>query len=252
MNKMNIISNSFNIQSESLPNVFWENYGDDSKLSSKDVHIWKIKISEHFNSLFKNYRFVLSEGEYKKAKKFYWEKDCKRYLTSRIILRKLLAKYLNKPAASLDFNSKDLKPCVVSELQLKYNLSYSGEYILIAIARCEIGVDIEESDPNFEIDSLLSACFAHNEICHIKNDMKQSNALFFLQWTRKEAILKFTGQGIIDDLSVVPSLDGSHTLDNKKLRIKENIKLSSFSLDHHCIASLVYPNYVDKKKFFVW
>lgn len=246
------ITHNYSLQSESLSNVFWEKPINTPKLNPNDVHIWKVKVSDHYNYLFKNYRFVLNEDEYKKAKKFYREHDCKKYITGRIVLRKLLAQYLNKPAASLEFKLKGRKPCVVSERGLKYNLSYSGQYILIAIAQCETGVDVEKLNQSFEVDSLLSAFFAPEEVNDIKTDAGKTNALFYLHWTRKEAILKFTGQGIIDDLTVVPSLDGSHILDNKKLRIEGNIKLSSFNLDHDCIASLVCPDYVVKKEFFEW
>src|SRR5690554_5791468 len=122
----------------------------DYVLTSTDVHVWSVKVPDHFNDLFKEYRSVLSNGEFNKAKAFHWEEDYRSYLTGRIVLRVLFSKYLRKPLRDIRFDAASGKPTISSQSQLKYNLSYAGKYILISISLGETGIDIENIKQNFD------------------------------------------------------------------------------------------------------
>lgn len=233
-------------------NISWKEDEGEYTLTTTNVHVWNIEVPEHFHSLFKEYRSILNHEEYYKAKTFHWEDDFKSYLTGRIVLRILLSKYLTKPISDIRFNHESGKPSIFSSIPLKYNLSYAGKYILISIGLCETGIDVENIKQNFDFKDLLSACFSKEEIDFIGKDQQKSRQEFFLQWTRKEALLKYTGQGIIDDLTSIPSLNGTHKIDSENLQIKTDINLLSFNLNHNCVGSLVYPNSISTVKYFEW
>ncbi len=243
---------SSKIHSALYPNVMWIKGNKDYILKTTDVHVWSIKVPDNFCDLFKEYRFVLNQEELYKAKAFYWEKDFRSYLTGRIVLRILLSKYLSQSINDIRFDQKSKKPGIISQTPLKYNLSYAGTHILISIGLCETGIDIENVKQNFDFQDLLAACFSKEEINFIDKNQESSRQEFFLQWTRKEALLKYTGQGIIDDLTSIPSLNGIHHSINEKLEIKMDTNLLSFHLNSDCVGSLAYPNTVSTVKYFEW
>lgn len=243
---------SSKIKSDYNPNITWNRDNGEYVLTSKDVHVWNIKVPDHFSDLFKGYRSILDREEFNKAKAFHWEEDFKSYLTGRIVLRILFSKYLAKPLCDIRFNLENGKPSIFSKTQLKYNLSYASKYILISISLCETGIDIENIKQNFDFKDILSACFSKEEIDFINNDQKISRQNFFLHWTRKEALLKYTGQGIIDDLTVIPTLNGIHNICSEKLSVNTNTNLLSFNLNCNCVGSLAYPDSISSIKYFEW
>lgn len=219
---------------------------------AETVHVWKVKVPEHFCSLFKEHRHILNPQEYEKAKRFHWEDDFRSYLTGRMVLRILLSKYLDIDAQNIEFGTERKKPAIKNDRSLKFNLSYSGEYILISLARTETGVDIEKINPKFDYQSLLESCFSDNEIQSILDKPKISRINFFRQWTRKEAMLKYTGQGITENLNTVPSLDGYQLVIDSDLDIHEPLEIVSFDISQDCVGTLVHPQSLKTIKYFTW
>lgn len=243
---------SSQVRSEFYSNIVWNKGISNYTLAPSDVHVWNIKVPNYFNDLFREYRSVLNQEEFYKAKAFYWEDDFKSYLTGRIVLRILLSRYLSKSISDIRFNPEAKKPAIISHTPLKYNLSYAGKYILISIGLCETGIDIESINHSLDLKDLLLACFSKEEIETIDKNGDESYQEFFLQWTRKEALLKYTGQGIIDDLTTIPSLNGTHQVCGEKLQLETDINLSSFHLNNNCVGSLAYPDSVSTIRYFEW
>ena len=75
--------------------------------------------------------------------------------------------------------------------EVQYNLSDSGDRILIAVSRQAVGIDVEYVKPKFYYDTILPLNFTQEEIDFISGG--DSSNRFFMLWTRKEAILKATG-----------------------------------------------------------
>lgn len=240
------------ISSKYFSDIDWKKGSREYNLKHTDVHVWNVKVPNHFNDLFREYRSVLNYEEFYKAKAFYWEEDFRSYLTGRIVLRVLLSNYLCKPITDIRFNLEAKKPAIVSNTPLKYNLSYAGKYILISIGLCETGIDVECINRDLEFKDILLSCFSQDEIDRIDNDQNDSRQEFFIQWTRKEALLKYTGQGIIDDLTLIPSLNGMHKITDEGLKLDTDINLLSFHLNSDCVGSLAYPNSISTIKYFEW
>lgn len=220
-------------------------------LNPSNIHVWSIGYTEHFHELFKNFRFLISQSEFDKAKRLHWANHFKRYLTGRVILRILLARYLNLSPSKILFNSNNGK-LFLHGSPLKFNLSYSASHIFMSFGFCDTGIDIESIKSDFNTRDILHACFALEEIKNIDLDAKNPHERFFLQWTRKEALLKYTGQGIIDDLTVIPSLDGLHEMAGSKLKINSDINLISFKPSEKLVGSLAYPADITNVEFFKW
>jgi len=89
---------------------------------------------------------------------------------------------------------------------LCFNLSHSGLIVAIALAHGrEVGVDLESIHRLDDWSLLAERIFSSRELCELRAlpASKQREA-FFNGWTRKEAYLKATSEGLTDDL---PSIE---------------------------------------------
>ena len=131
--------------------------------------------------------------------RFRFEKDRRRYLIGRGVLRTLLGRYLDLAPQDLRFETAAAgKPHLASgQGQLQFNLAHSGEYVLIAIAGRAVGIDVEEIDDDFDAREVAAHFFSPGE----RRDLEMFTGrtrieAFFECWTRKEAYVKARGEGL--------------------------------------------------------
>ncbi|MBB2148392.1 4'-phosphopantetheinyl transferase family protein [Pedobacter gandavensis] len=176
---------------------------DGQDLSIKDfVHVFKIKASDYFKKI--NPNGILSAEELAKASRFLHQQSRENYTVRKYFLRKLLAHFLGSPAEGLVFQLKDNKKPAIDGLS--FNVSHSKDLITIAISESPIGVDIEYVDPYFQYQEVVDLCFSTEEKAMLGNSALPI-LTFYLLWTRKEAIVKSTGEGIVEQLQEVPCKD---------------------------------------------
>jgi len=120
---------------------------------------------------------TLSDDERRRAARFRFERDRRRFIVARGELRELLGRYLDTRASELRFVYNAFgKPALSPEFggRLKFNLSHSADLALIAIATDrEVGVDVE----------------------YLRPDEPRT---FFEAWTKQEAYVKARGEGLSD------------------------------------------------------
>jgi 4'-phosphopantetheinyl transferase len=145
---------------------------------------------------------ILSEDELKRAYRFFFKKDRHRFIVGRGLLRTILGCYLKKRPNQLRFHySLNGKPELIGkngEETLKFNVSYSNELILYAVAlNRKIGIDLEYIRPDFADTQIVERFFSKQEaVKFLSLPKKIQKEAFFTCWTRKEAYLKATGKGI--------------------------------------------------------
>lgn len=187
---------------------------------------------------------ILSKDEIDRSRRFHQSAHAERFIAGRIILRLLLAKNLKQPPHLIMLErgprnklglSKDHSPA------LAFNLSYSGDRVLIAFDdRYPIGIDIERINTRFDYENMLEACFSTQEIHSIVGRHNQEHLRFFTHWTRKEALLKMTGEGIGEHLPLFETLDGINFADRQHIGATsaEKIQLSTFFIGQDYIGTL--------------
>ncbi len=208
------------------------------KISDRTTDIWKIKVRKE-QLLPLN---ILSPDEQLKASGFFHEKDRISFLTRRTALRILLSKYLGIEAAGVEFlPGENKKPIIKPDLNsgLQFNLSHSGDLVLIAISDSAVGIDVERSDPDFNFEEVLVHSFSEQEIEFI-NRSGNRRQLFYELWTRKEALIKASSKGIDDDLAKIPCLEGVHILNSRILNSEEEWCVSSFLAEDGYAGSIAY------------
>jgi 4'-phosphopantetheinyl transferase len=87
---------------------------------------------------------------------------------------------------------------LASPAPLEFNSSHSLGLAVIALtAGCELGVDIEQVRPMSDMKKVAGHFFCPGEVAELSAfPLDQYEQGFFLCWTRKEAYVKATGEGL--------------------------------------------------------
>ena len=129
-----------------------------------------------------------------------------------------------------------------------FNLSHSGDWILLAVSDTEIGIDIEYINSQFKYNDILPDYFIEPEIKFIQQNL--SDDRFFMHWTRKESLAKALGTGLDSQLKDFPSLNGEHFINKLIIPAQNNWLISSFYLNSNYIASLATNTIITESKFW--
>lgn len=143
---------------------------------------------------------ILSPEEQQFAQNIRNENLKKQHLKVRVGLRQILASFLNQAAEKINIAKTAYgKPYLPDYPEIHFNISHSGEVLLVAIsAMGTVGIDIEQAKTQRrDFSGLVAKCFAESEIKYwnaLPEDEKTSE--FYRFWTRKEAFVKATGRGL--------------------------------------------------------
>lgn len=162
------------------------------------VDVWSIDLAQLSIDL--NYcESLLDSHEHKVAQKFRLPHLREHYCVVHGLLRRLLADYLTvEPKKLLIQRTGFGKPYLSDFPGVKFNLSHSGQALVIAICRdFEIGIDVEQIRPRQNLAGLVERCFsvAEQRYWHALPESTRL-AVFFKFWTCKEAFVKAVGRGI--------------------------------------------------------
>lgn len=165
-------------------------------------------------------------------------------ITAGRLLQDVLARELGLLPEEIEIGrGKQGKPFIINYEQFKYNISHSGEYVVLAYGDKELGVDIEqvrsiEENSGVEVEEaykkyskrdikVSERYFCDVETEYIINNKpvwfekvsgryySNSNVNFALTWTMKESFVKLMGCGITVPLN-------SFQIDYKNKKINNN------------------------------
>lgn len=74
-----------------------------------------------------------------------------------------------------------------------FNLSHSGDYVVLAVDLFPLGVDIEAIE-SADL-AVAKKCFQENELAYLNSGIGNFDEKFFSLWTLKESLMKETGMG---------------------------------------------------------
>jgi 4'-phosphopantetheinyl transferase len=167
-------------------------------LPADRIDIWPMRTDKAGFSLTK-LTSVLSDDERLRLHRFRTDRLRHGFIVSRGVLRMLCARYLGTDPAALRFRyGTNGKPSLDDDCSLHFNVSHAGAMILFAFARdLEIGVDVEEVRTIREMDAIAHRFFCAGEAAEVLASVEQERPLLFHTcWTRKEAFIKATGDGL--------------------------------------------------------
>jgi 4'-phosphopantetheinyl transferase len=170
-------------------------------LPEDEVQLWRVDL-EAIRCDESRWRKMLSSDESMRASRFHFLRDRERFIASRAVLRSILAAYLADDPRDLTFSySKKEKPSLGpahADSGVTFNISHSGGIALFAFAhRREIGVDVEQVRRDFDVEAIARRFFSPREQAELAAFPAEERVdAFFRCWTRKEAYIKATGDGL--------------------------------------------------------
>jgi 4'-phosphopantetheinyl transferase len=230
--------------------VAWQNAANCNFKVNSAADIWHLPLSANHPYLPQLFQ-CLNNQEQIRANSYVRVVDAKRYIICRATLKRLLALYSNKSVVEIELQYRDnRKPFLTSDdLKPEFNVTHSGDLAMIAIGNDDVGIDLEMVENDFSYGEILDHFFSKAEINAIRTATAPRN-LFYKLWTRKEALLKATGVGIINALNEVEVLNGPRKLDGRLIGSDKDFKISSFSVDDAYVAS-VSTTAIDLKFYHV-
>lgn len=168
------------------------------------VDVWRIDL-DTLEPAVKSLERLLSPDEVKRADRFRFAQDRRRFVVARAVLRRLLGAYLGASPGSLRFaygphGKPRLADAHHAQGHVTFNLSHSRDLALVAVAGgCELGVDLEAVRPLEEASAMARRIFSAAELAALAAMPEaERDMAFYRFWTRREAWVKALGTGLAE------------------------------------------------------
>jgi 4'-phosphopantetheinyl transferase len=170
-------------------------------LGEDHVHVWRVDLGASPAQL-RSLWGVLDGAEKARAERFHFARDRARFVAGRGTLRVILARYLDRdPAGIVLVYGSHGKPALAPSgdgARISFNLSHSGDLALLAVClERRIGIDLEQIRPAVAGEDIARRVFSPRENAALDALPPEHRlAAFFHCWTRKEAFVKASGEGL--------------------------------------------------------
>lgn len=147
-----------------------------------------------------NLLFFVSEHRRNRIIRYKNELDKKRSLLAELLIQKAVIKKAGLKNAAIGRN-KYGKPYIKDIENFYFNISHSGNYVVIGVSEKEIGIDIERKD---RVDyRIAERFFSKKEVRDIFSCSSEQDRIdkFYQIWTLKESYVKALGKGLYIPLS---------------------------------------------------
>lgn len=152
---------------------------------------------------------ILDAVEGQRAEAYRRAADRRRFIIGCVVSRLVLAAWLDLPPERVPLD-RTCHRCGaahgrprLSSGEIAFSVSHAGDLAVVAFARdAEVGVDVEELSKVGHPDALLPTVLAPQELADLRRHPETGRA-FLSYWTRKEAVVKATGDGLSAGLTGV-------------------------------------------------
>jgi 4'-phosphopantetheinyl transferase len=193
---------------------------------------------------------VLSPDERARAERFVDETHRRRFVIARARLRELIGERLGVPPAAIQFDyGVHGKPSLrtrTGDRDMRFNLAHADDLAVYAFASAvELGVDVERLRVIDDADRLADRFSPRERRDYHSLSAEQRPHGFLNCWTRKEAFIKATGQGLslpLDsfDVTLVPGKPAEILRVGQKRGGQCGWRLHSFAAARGFVAALVH------------
>lgn len=146
---------------------------------------------------------LLDDGERRRAARFHFERDRSTYVLAHALWRLVLAVCLDVEPAAVRLASWPSGQPYLPGTRWATSLSHSGSRVAIGVGLVvALGVDIEQSPARIPLSQLMPTICTPSEALAMQKLTVAAREHALLQlWTRKEALLKAFGTGLLESLA---------------------------------------------------
>lgn len=221
------------------PFAHWSRPPNRIILKDKQVHVWCACLKLPMSQV-RILNEMLDDDELKRALRYKFVKDYKRFIVSRGLLKIILSRYIHIDPGQicLRYNSFG-KPMLnerIGRNYIHFNLSRTDDLALFAITKDrKIGVDVESINLDIEIEGIVERFFSSDEVTALRSlPVELRHKAFFQCWTCKEAFIKAKGKGLtipLDSFSISLNPEKSPDLVCSKFCADEASRWSLYTFD---------------------
>ena len=173
-------------------------------LQADEIHLWLASYDQIADEgLHAAYRELMSDEERAQEPRFYFERDRRRYLVTRALVRTVLSRYAGVDPKNWVFSTNEYgRPEIanreVSESGLAFNISHTHSLIVLGITKGRaLGVDVENVVSREAAINVANHYFAPAEVTALNAAPRhEQHFRFFEYWTFKESYIKARGMGL--------------------------------------------------------
>lgn len=199
------------------------------------VFSYRLVDKSEFDNFYQKIKPKLPLSVQSKIDSFRFSADKQRSLIADLIVRRFYAKELKLDPFQLEFESNEHnKPFLKDYPKSQFNISHSGDYIVVAFSDCPVGIDIEKNKGNRL--AVARRFFAKEELDDLFafQEEKEQIEYFYQLWTLKESYMKAIGMGISMSLK---------SFSMKKFYGDYRLRYSSEDMGFHFTTYKISPDY---------
>lgn len=219
------------------------------------MEIYALNLNSSFTENWELER-ILPTSVIREVGKYKCKKDYRRSLIGYAALFILASNYLDCEIKNLEIDKNEWgKPYFKEFDKFHYNISHSGDWVVLAIDSDEVGIDVEFME-KFDYSEVVNSFFSLEEQkTFFKVPNKLRNEVFYRLWTLKESYLKAIGEGLsreLDSFTVLlknspVTIEKDNNFELNELVFDKNYKLS---ICHKSGKKVGYPYVVDIRKLY--
>jgi 4'-phosphopantetheinyl transferase len=189
------------LDSAAISSCLWSVPPDALSLENDEVHVWRAPLDLEASQVESLYGLLTAE-ETARAGRYYFDRDRRRFIVGRGLLRIMLGRYLKAAPERIRLCiTPHGKPELAGEdgnETVRFNLSHSDGLALYAFTRSRrIGVDLELISRHHGDERIPERFFSPREVGALRRlSADVQLEAFFNCWTRKEAYIKAIGDGL--------------------------------------------------------
>lgn len=172
------------------------------KQFGNDIEIYAVKLPLETNDqVILKLMSTLPAEKQERINRFVRREDTIRTLTAEILSRLAICHRLSikNNAIKLEYNQYG-KPLLKGNMNLYFNNSHSGQWVVSAISSSLVGVDVERiSEVDLGIAERFFSPWEYNDLMQKDGEVRRN--YFFDLWTLKESYIKAVGMGLSLPLS---------------------------------------------------
>ncbi|WP_445372780.1 4'-phosphopantetheinyl transferase family protein [Methylomonas sp. HW2-6] len=173
-------------------------------LRAQFVDVWHAELRGLDSKALTFWDALLSDQERQRSQEYKRPERRQGFVAVRGLLRCTLAGYLDVEPRELVFESGEYGKPALAGARLHFNISHSGDHLLIAVSDLgELGVDVESLRVGRNLHALAGRCFSVREYREwAALPTEQQLPTFYRLWVKKEAFVKAVGRGIAAGLDL--------------------------------------------------